>query len=392
MTEYKTKNDEIDETSDNKKHETTEEALKIIFKEPTKPINIDNTKIKKGRPITRYKLRHFIIKETDQDNNALTLQDVVYDKNKKLLKSQYEIIDISDLRKIYCLLKINSKCKHKLGNDLNKNDIINKIIILQGKISDDNDDDDDGDDKDSNEVIKTEKSLQPIDAINANKILNKKQTKFNVLNKIPLSIISKKEDDEKNELEALIKYQKQNEFLTEIEKTEYNDNNENDNYPNLYPNLNDPNFSSKISLFNEFQSTKYDGKIGPIEKLANNVCNADFELMPHQMFVKNFLSENTPYNGLLLYHGVGTGKTCSAIGISEEQRKYNIQNNISQKIIIVASPNVQTSFYNQLFDEKKLKKDGEQWNLNTCVGKLLLQEINPANVNGMDKANIISLI
>ena len=400
MTEYKTKNDDVDETSDddvnetsdNKKHETTEEALKIIFKEPTKPINIDNTKIKKGRPITRYKLRHFIIKETDQDNNALTLQDVVYDKNKKLLKSQYEIIDISDLRKIYCLLKINSKCKHKLGNDLNKNDIINKIIILQGKISDDNDDDGDDNGDDNINVIKTEKSLQPIDAVNANKMLNKKQNKFNVLNKIPLSIISKKEDDEKNELEALIKYQKQNEFLTEIEKTEYNDNNENDNYPNLYPNLNDPNFSSKISLFNEFQSTKYDGKIGPIEKLANNVCNADFELMPHQMFVKNFLSENTPYNGLLLYHGVGTGKTCSAIGISEEQRKYNIQNNISQKIIIVASPNVQTNFYSQLFDEKKLKKDGEQWNLNTCVGKMLLQEINPANVNGMDKANIINLM
>jgi hypothetical protein len=398
MTEYKTKNDEIDETSDddvdetsdNKTEEMTEKALKHIFKEPKNPYVSDVGKVKKGRPITRYKLRHFIIKETDQDNNALTLQDVVYDKNNKILESQYEIIDISELRKIYCILKIKSKCNSKIDTDLKKPDIINKILKLQGKTRDDGDDNDNGDDNIN--VIKTEKSLQPIDAVKANKMLNKKQTKFNVLNKIPLSIISKKEDDEKNELEALIKYQKQNEFLTEIEKTEYNDNNENDNYPNLYPNLNDPNFSSKISLFNEFQSTKYDGKIGPIEELANNVCNADFELMPHQMFVKNFLSENTPYNGLLLYHGVGTGKTCSAIGISEEQRKYNIQNNISQKIIIVASPNVQTSFYNQLFDEKKLKKDGEQWNLNTCVGKLLLQEINPANVNGMDKANIISLI
>ena len=29
-----------------------------------------------------------------------------------------------------------------------------------------------------------------------------------------------------------------------------------------------------------------------------------------QKLLKTFISPNTPYNGLLVYHGVGVGKTC----------------------------------------------------------------------------------
>ena len=32
-----------------------------------------------------------------------------------------------------------------------------------------------------------------------------------------------------------------------------------------------------------------------------------------QLFVSSFLSMDTPYNGLLLYHGVGVGKSCSSM-------------------------------------------------------------------------------
>jgi hypothetical protein len=40
------------------------------------------------------------------------------------------------------------------------------------------------------------------------------------------------------------------------------------------------------------------------EKLSNEICDKDFELAPYQKFIKNFLSSSTPYNGLLLYHGL----------------------------------------------------------------------------------------
>ena len=183
-----------------------------------------------------------------------------------------------------------------------------------------------------------------------------------------------------------------NKYLFNKEKLEYEHNQKDNSYDFLYPDLNDSEFSKKIAIRKEFNDTKFDGKIKDIKKQAEILCNADFELLPHQMFVKNFLSLQTPYNSLLLYHGLGTGKTCSAIGIAEEMRTFMKQVGITQKILIVASPNVQNNFRLQLFNEQKLKLDGEQWNLNTCVGNSLIKEINPTNIKGITKEKITTLI
>ena len=124
----------------------------------------------------------------------------------------------------------------------------------------------------------------------------------------------------------------------------------------LYPNINDPTFNIKIAERKEFQENAYKLPIADVEIESERLCSMRFELSPHQMFVKNFLSLNTPYNSLLLYHGLGTGKTCSAIGVSEEMRHYMKQMGITKKIIIVASPNVQGNFKQQLFDDRKMKE------------------------------------
>jgi Helicase conserved C-terminal domain len=161
----------------------------------------------------------------------------------------------------------------------------------------------------------------------------------------------------------------------------------------LYPTLDDPDFSYKISRRAEFADTKYDGEIMDISAQANLLCSVPFEIAPHQLFVKNFLSAETPYNSLLLYHGLGSGKTCSAIGIAEEMRAYMKQLELTKKIIIVASPNVQDNFKLQLFDERRLELlENGQWNLNTCVGPSLLKEINPNNLRGLTRERIISQI
>ena len=149
----------------------------------------------------------------------------------------------------------------------------------------------------------------------------------------------------------------------------------------LYPNLNDPNFNIKIATKTEFNDTKYDGTIhANVKQQAEKLSKADFELSPHQAFIKNFLSFQTPYNSLLLYHGLGSGKTCSAIGVSEEMRDYLKQMNHSKRIIIVASANVQENFRLQLFDERKLKEENGVWNITNCIGNKLLREINATNL------------
>ena len=48
------------------------------------------------------------------------------------------------------------------------------------------------------------------------------------------------------------------------------------------------------------------------------------ELLPHQKIVRDYLALETPYRGLLFYHGLGSGKTCSSIAVAESllsQRK-----------------------------------------------------------------------
>lgn len=176
-----------------------------------------------------------------------------------------------------------------------------------------------------------------------------------------------------------------------LERKELGENPESNDY--LYPNLNDPNFIVKIAEKKEFQDTKYDGAIYDIKERADILANAEFELSPHQAFVRNFLSSQTPYNSLLLFHGLGSGKTCSAIGVCEEQRDYLKIMGISKRIIIVASPNVQDNFRLQLFDERKLKEGpGGIWAMRGCVGNKLLKEVNPMNMKGITKEKLISQI
>ena len=165
-----------------------------------------------------------------------------------------------------------------------------------------------------------------------------------------------------------------------------------DKYPYLYPNLNDPKFNIKIAEKKEFSDNKYDGSINNIEEHSEKLCNTEFELAPHQLFVRNFLSFNTPYNSLLLYHGLGTGKTCSAIGVCEEMRDYMKQMGLSQRIIIVASPNVQENFKLQLFDERKLELIDGLWNIKACTGNKFIKEINPMNMEGLTKEKVVSQI
>ena len=182
-----------------------------------------------------------------------------------------------------------------------------------------------------------------------------------------------------------------NQFLRKKELIEYEEEKQNEKSL-LYPTLNDPLFSEKIAIQKEFANTKYEGDVKNIKEYAEKMCSAEFELMPHQLFVKNFLSFQTPYNSLLLYHGLGSGKTCSSIGIAEEMRKYMNQVGIKQRIIVIAAPNVQENYKLQLFDERKLKEKDGIWNIDSCVGDAFIKEVNPTSLKNISREKIISQI
>jgi len=157
-----------------------------------------------------------------------------------------------------------------------------------------------------------------------------------------------------------------------------------------YPHLDDVHLQKKISVKKEFLY-KYDGEIKNVSEHSNIVCkqNKKFELAPHQEFIKRFISYNTPYNGVLLFHGLGSGKTCSAIGITEAYRSYSKYIHNFKKIIIIASPNVQENFKLQLFDPSKLKNINNSCYMNGCLGNSLLDELNTYQINTLKKEEII---
>ena len=53
---------------------------------------------------------------------------------------------------------------------------------------------------------------------------------------------------------------------------------------------------------------------------------------PYQKFVRDYMRSSAPYRGLLVYHGLGSGKTCAAIAAAEALFA------TSKKNIIVMSP------------------------------------------------------
>jgi superfamily II DNA or RNA helicase len=153
----------------------------------------------------------------------------------------------------------------------------------------------------------------------------------------------------------------------------------------MYPTLDDPKFNLKIAEKEEFVENSYDGQLQEkIEDYAKKLAGTRFEVAPYQAFIKNFLSPETPYKSALLYHGLGTGKTCSALAVTEENRRFQKSNNAEAKTIIVASDIILENFKSQLMSKDRLKEEGGVITMDSCVGEDLLKEINPSqllNVN-----------
>lgn len=75
--------------------------------------------------------------------------------------------------------------------------------------------------------------------------------------------------------------------------------------------------------------------------------NTSFSLLTHQKIVREYLNLLSPYRSLLLYHGLGSGKTCTSIAIAEGMKQ-------QKKIIILTPASLQQNYRNEL------KKCGDQ--------------------------------
>jgi hypothetical protein len=72
-----------------------------------------------------------------------------------------------------------------------------------------------------------------------------------------------------------------------------------------------------------------------------------FQMLTHQKIVRDYLSIYSPYRGLLLFHGLGSGKTCSSIAIAEGLKTH-------KRVIVMTPASLEANYI------EELKKCGDE--------------------------------
>ena len=77
------------------------------------------------------------------------------------------------------------------------------------------------------------------------------------------------------------------------------------------------------------------------EALYGGDESASVSLLTHQKIVRDYLNIFSPYRGLLLFHGLGSGKTCSSIAIAEGLKTF-------KKIIVMTPASLRMNYMEEM--------------------------------------------
>ena len=148
-------------------------------------------------------------------------------------------------------------------------------------------------------------------------------------------------------------------------------------------NINKQNPPSRFLNFNEMQEyveTKFENlawdeveikNLCEENKNANDIDERIVKLTPTQEFVSKYFAYTSPYKGMLLWHSVGTGKTCTAVAVAS--RGFESHN---YTILWVTRHTLKSSVWKNVFEKvcsyiiKRRLKNGELIDFNVKKGKL----------------------
>ena len=106
------------------------------------------------------------------------------------------------------------------------------------------------------------------------------------------------------------------------------------------------------SKFNHYKQELNDNK----DNISCDSQSSEFSLLIHQQLVRDYLNLYSPYRGLLLYHGLGSGKTCTSIAIAEGLKN-------AKKVFILTPASLEENYLSEL---KKcgddIYKKNQHWN------------------------------
>ena len=104
--------------------------------------------------------------------------------------------------------------------------------------------------------------------------------------------------------------------------------------------------------------------------------DGSFSLLTHQNIVRDYINLLSPYRGLLLYHGLGSGKTCSSIAIAEGIKS-------DKEVIVMLPKSLETNY------KEELKKCGDELYRNNQYWEFINTKADPTLIDPL--AYILSL-
>ena len=98
-------------------------------------------------------------------------------------------------------------------------------------------------------------------------------------------------------------------------------------------------------------------------KLNKMKPSSSFDLMEHQRLVLNYIHHDRPYHGLLVFHNLGTGKSCTSIAIAEGMKH-------EKQIIVMMPASLKTNYWSELQKcGDALYKQNQHWEFVSVDGK-----------------------
>jgi hypothetical protein len=107
-------------------------------------------------------------------------------------------------------------------------------------------------------------------------------------------------------------------------------------------------YMNNREIFVNFINSLFEPYKKEIESSESNIsCDnigkgaEQFNLLTHQKVIRDYINLYTPYRGLLLFHGLGSGKTCSSIAIAEGMKN-------SRRIIVMTPASLRRNYMEEL--------------------------------------------
>ena len=132
------------------------------------------------------------------------------------------------------------------------------------------------------------------------------------------------------------------------------------------------------------------------KKVSCKKRGGEFSLLTHQKIINDYMNLYSPYRGLLLFHGLGSGKTCSSISIAEGFKH-------AKKVVVMTPASLQMNYrselkkcgdalykYNQFWEFVPIENDVElqMYSSALSIPRRLIKKLKLKRVNGIMLVNV----